>query len=295
MTDALQAPDRLYFSSVKIIESLKPDEQRTGWNLFEELQPIGLMSKPQVTCEFTSLQTVGELRQRLAEIRDEVRTTGRVPILQLETHGNRDGIGLANDDFVPWPVLRPWLTEINEATRLNLFVLLSACHGADLVQVVQPSERAAVLALIGPKRVMYPPELQKASIAFYRTMFEKLDAPTAWKAMNATIDPDPKNTTFAVFVARFNFRYVMHNFLKVRETEAGLAAAEARIEAMAAAQGMPQWFIDQQRPALRSFLRDFEDHYEATKRHYFFIDLYPENAARFPVTLDECRRGPSGD
>ena len=287
--------DRLYFGSVKIIESLEPHERPTGWNLFNELQPIGLMSKPRVTCEYTALQTAAELRARLAEIRDEVKATGRTPILQLETHGSPDGVALGSGDFVPWPVLRPWLTEINAATRLNLFVLLSACHGRDLVQVVQPAERAAVLALIGPKRVMYPEELEKASIAFYRTLFEKMDAPTAWKVMNATIDPDPMNTTFAVFTAKHNFRWVMHEFLKIREMEEELAAAEARIEAMAAAQGTPLSLIEERRPALRAYLRNIEEHYETTKIKYFFIDQYPENAARFPVTLDDCRRGPSGD
>jgi hypothetical protein len=284
--------DRLNFGSVKVIESLKPHEQRTGWNLFNELQPIGLMSKPQVTCEYTPVQTAAELQARLAEIRDEVRATGRTPILQLETHGSPDGIALGGGDFVPWPVLRPWLTEINAATRLNLFVLLSACHGRNLVQVVQPSERAAVLALIGPKRIMYPDELERAAVVFYRTLFEKMDAPTAWRAMNATIDPDPSKTTFAVFTAKFNFRYIMHDFLKVRETEAELAAAEARIEAMAAAQGVPASLIEQRRPALRDHLRNFEANYESTKSNYFFIDLYPENATRFPVTLHDCRLGP---
>lgn len=282
--------DRLYFSSIKIIESLPKGETRTGWNLFEELQPIGPMSKPQVSCEYWQLNTASELRQRLAGIRDEARNTGRTPILQLETHGNRDGIGLASGEFIPWPVLRPWLTEINEATRLNLFVLLSACHGRDLAQVVQPSERAAVLALIGPKRIMFPDELEKASIAFYRTLFERLDAPTAWKAMNGTIDPAPAKTTFAVFVAKFNFRWIMHDFLRVRETEAELRAAEERIEAMALAQGTAASLIEQQRPALRAYLRNFDLHFEATKRNYFFIDLYPEKADRFPVTLDDCRR-----
>jgi hypothetical protein len=163
------------------------------------------------------------------------------------------------------------------------------------VQVVQPSGRAAVLALIGPKRIMYPDELEKASIVFYRTLFEKMDAPTAWRAMNATIDSDPSKTTFAVFTAQFSFRYIMHDFLKVRETEAELAAAEARIEAMAAAQGIPGSLIEQRRPALRDHLRNFEQNYEATKRKYFFIDQYPENAARFPVTLEDCRRRPSAE
>lgn len=282
--------ERLHFSTVRIIESLPAGEILTGRNLFDELEPMGLMSKPQVTTEYTSVETANELRVKLAAIRDEVLATGRTPILQLETHGNNQGVGMASGEFVPWATLRPWLTEVNEATGLNLFVLLSACNGADLVQVVRPIERAAVLALIGPKRAMLPSELQGAFIAFYGTMFAATDATVAWKAMNDVIDPN--KTTFAVFLAKFNFRYIMHNFLTTYCTEDALANRERRLEAEALQGGFPPDFIEAQRPAMKAYLRDFQAHFDRTKTHHFFIDRYPDNASRFPVTLEECWSAP---
>lgn len=284
---------RLYFGSVRIIESLPQGEMRTGWNLYEELDPICITAKPQVTCQYSKVLNRVEFEALLTGIRDEALATGRAPILQLETHGSPDGITLASGEFLPWAELRPLLTKINEATRLNLFVLLAACDGADLVQVVQPTERSAVLTLIGPKRKMKPEELQRANITFYRTLFEAKDAPAAWKAMNAVIDVN--KITFAVFTAEFNFRYIMHNFLREHCTEVALAAREARIEAQAAQEGKPQWFIEQQRPALRAFLRDFQGHFALTKSNYFFCDLFPENANRFAVSFEDCRRAPAGD
>jgi hypothetical protein len=33
-----------------------------------------------------------------------------------------------------------------------------------------------------------------------------------------------------------------------------------------------------------------EEWFNKTRENFFFIDLVPENAERFPVTIDECRR-----
>jgi len=64
---------------------------------------------------------------------------GAFPALHFETHGverapgpmaTSVGLVLASQEIVSWRVLYPYLTAINEATRLNLLVFVAACYGS---------------------------------------------------------------------------------------------------------------------------------------------------------------------
>lgn len=104
---------------VHIVEWLRAsDVIRSGWDLFNELQPLGIMSKPPVVVDFHRVETRAEFLALLQRFEDDYRQTRRSPVLQIETHGAKDGIG--GDDGIGWPELTEALIPLNRLTRLNL-------------------------------------------------------------------------------------------------------------------------------------------------------------------------------
>lgn len=130
-------------------------------------------------------------------------------------------------------------------------------------------------------------------VTFYRTMFERTDAVTAWKEMNRVTDPN--KSTFSVFTADFNFRFIVHRYLAQLCSDRAVAERIARIEGEAVAQGIPVAVIERQRPRVEAHLLDFRGQVDSFKANYFFMDVFPENADRFSVTLEDCLRDPSSE
>ena len=95
----------IYLGKVYIIEWLAPGDAKTGWELFDELQPIGLMSKPSVEVCFKRVRTRDEFIAYIRTIPEDFRATGRLPLLHIEAHGFIDGICSTAGDEVVWPEL----------------------------------------------------------------------------------------------------------------------------------------------------------------------------------------------
>jgi hypothetical protein len=211
-------------------------------------------------------------------------------VLQFEMHGSADGVSIASGEFVSWTDLKEPLTLINQTSRLNLLVVLAACEGANLMRLLQPTDRAPVLAVIGPRHTISAGALEKATLAFYRTLFAAGDAAAAWRAMNTAVSPS--GMTFAVSTAEFMLRYVMHHYLRTEGTEAALDRRQDRLEAHLRAGGMPEQAILLGREPARELMRDHRKHFLDIKRHFLFCHLFPENEARFGVSFEDCLKEP---
>jgi hypothetical protein len=86
-------PPSLRFETIHIIESLT--EGRTGWRLFEDLEPIGIMSTPPIAVYHWPVTTREEFIERLRDIALDAVENGHSPILHIEAHGGEQGIKTA--------------------------------------------------------------------------------------------------------------------------------------------------------------------------------------------------------
>src|SRR5207253_2783325 len=125
------------------------------------------------------------------------------PILHIETHGNPDGIELTSGEFLRWAEFRQEFIAINVASNINLLIVLAACNGAHLLEIIQPTDRAPVRAIIGPNRVLYPAEVKKGTLALYRTLFKTKNLVSAFDEMNEAVASDQK--TFLLHTAETIF------------------------------------------------------------------------------------------
>lgn len=91
--------NRLTLGKVHIVEWLNPGDDRTGWKLFNDLQPLGIKSDPQVEVDFHRIETAGELLGLLQAFTEDYRGGRGTPLLHLETHGEQDGIGARGQEL----------------------------------------------------------------------------------------------------------------------------------------------------------------------------------------------------
>jgi hypothetical protein len=111
--------------------------------------------------------------------------------------------------------------------------------------------------------------------------------------MNDSVDEH--QPTFGAFNAEMGFKMVYQQFLNERCTPEAIdhkvEEMNAEWDAIHRAQrgvGRWQWEIERDRAAIRRELEDHEARFQAFRRHYFFIDQFTENDARFPITLADC-------
>ena len=174
----------------------------------------------------------------------------------------------------------------NEATRLNLIVFVSTCYGLDIATLFQPLEPAPARIVIGPMRPIDVPEIDRATRAFYHSLFRDRNGVAAATAMNATLEPD--RMPFLVLTAEWMFMQILLGYFNDATNEPQIAARAERVVAEMILRGMPPAATALQRDTLRTFLRDRKHVFDSTYQRYFFVNQYPEIADRFRMTYESC-------
>ncbi len=283
----------LQIGRIHIIEWLAEGDARTGWELYNEIEPLGLVSKPTVEVRYSRVRTRAEFIAYLRTIHEEMQTTRRVPLLHIETHGYVDGLGATDSDEVTWPDLMAELIPINVLTALRLVLVVAACEGLWALQTAQPVQRAAFLALLGPNRPVTANELSVALQTFYRRILTDKNGTAAIQAMNEAIDPN--QPAFGIVNAEMLFKDVLTAFLADARTD---TTRNARIEKIVAEckerfrreRGVGMWAHEVQRlrEAAREEVEAHREQFEHYRRTFFMIDLYPANDRRFPIAMEDC-------
>lgn len=290
----LEMDARLYFGKIHIIEWLGPGDLKTGWALFDELQPAGLVSAPPIDVGFCRVQSRAEFVAAIRATAEDFQSSGKLPLLHVETHGSSEGVGSADYEGLTWSELMLELIPLNQLTGLRLWVVLAACEGIWGLKMAQPATRAAFLALLGPNQPISAGKLQDALLQFYRTILREKNGNAAILAMNEAVSPEP--ATFSIVNAEMLFKEVYAAYVRDRCSDSELARRVDDMSRAAARQffaehraEMPRESEQQFRALARQYLEAIDERFAETKRHFFFTDLFPENEERFPITLDECR------
>lgn len=290
------ADDVLRFGKIEIIEWLQPGEMKTGRDLFDEVEPMGIASTPTVGTQYRQVWTRAEFLVALRTIENEFRATGKLPLLHIETHGSVGGIGVPGQEGIAFAELMEEFIPLNRMSGLRLIVVLAACEGIWGMKMLQPARGAAAFrALIGPEHEIFPEQLAKGCQAFYRRLFSRTgDGNEAFRAMNDAVDRT-KPTFFAIS-AEGGLKMVFRGYLKELctpgEIERRVNAMEAKALQQRRDAGLPDMFLKDKQSArrlLRDSLLDHRSHFERIRRDFFFIDQFPENDQRFDVKFEDCQ------
>ncbi len=278
--------DRSSFHKLWVIESLADGELKTGRNLVDTQLAQAKLSHPDLIVSFESPHSKNQLLHVLNVIRDEAKNIGLCPMIHFECHGSPDGLTTASGEFVEWEELRQSLIEINCACRLNLVIVLAACNGIHLIKVVTKLDRAPFWGVIGPETEVTAGAIERDFGAFYDEFFKSLDGIKALKALNLGTNSTSWTYHFRSAANLFTKAYV--HYYKEHCVGSGL---ESRIEALTdqVLQNPKVGNLDRTwaRAQVAERLKNGQQDFSRMKNQFFFIDLFPENRDRFPLSYQD--------
>ena len=280
------------FHKLWVIESLPSNERKTGANLVSnELNAVN-RKHPGFSLEYAQPQSVAEFMSTLQRIYSEAQA-GCYPMLHIECHGSKAGLGMASGELLEWEDLRKSLISINQECRLNLVITLAACKGIYLIHTASKLDRAPFWGVIGPHEDMFDVDLERAYGAFYEEFVTTLSGDDAVKALNSSISSS-SGDAFHFRSAEALFKRAYREYLEKNCTGDGL---EYRISALEAKIQKESTMPDGGSSWMRQYLRDklapeaHRQHFEDKMKYFFFQDLFPTNAKRFQVDFDDVARG----
>ena len=274
------------FNKLWVIESLLEGDLKTGQNLVDNQLAQAKRSQPDLIVSLERPDTKKRFLKLLGEIRDQTQNDGLYPMLHFECHGCPDGLVTASDELVAWDDLRETLIEINYACRLNLVITLAACNGAHLIRVATKLDKAPFWAIIGTEVEVTAGNVEHDFGAFYSTFFKSLDGDAAVAALNKGNSGSDRQYHFWSAAGLFLRAYARYHKVycvgKGRRERVENIVTQAMQNPNIRSRGV-SWA----RKKVKEGLSNGEMYFNKKKERFFFIDQFPENAQRFPLTYSD--------
>ncbi len=169
-------------SKIIVLESLRSTDKRTGEDLSKDLETLVIHKNSKIVIKYHWINTKLEFIDKLKQIEIDAKSGAR-PILHIECHGSSDGIELADNNFIAWNDIKSYFIKINEATNLNLFIVLAACYGGNIAKTIQTMDRAPCFATLGPTDSICPYEISKTLSIFYDRLISLHDGDAALESI----------------------------------------------------------------------------------------------------------------
>ncbi|MCR4326536.1 MAG: hypothetical protein NUV52_02695 [Candidatus Roizmanbacteria bacterium] len=174
------------------------------------------------------------------------------------------------------------LAEINEATRFNLIVCISACYGGSLAKALGTNDRAPCWALVGPKEAMYPDDLLSDYTGFYEEIFKTQSGSVALKRLNK--DLAGNDAKYFYTTAEWFFEMVWINYLRAYCTNETLN--KRANEMLKKLRKGNLKYLPSRNEIKNDILRRHPDSFTNSKEIFFMMDLFQENRDRFLVDYE---------
>jgi hypothetical protein len=157
---------------VHIIESPSPDDLlngRTEGRVLNEI--LNLANIPHCYNLATTKQTLyTALEARLNEASKKFQ---KYPILHLSMHGNKNGISLTDNTFLPWADLQAMLTPLNNFLKGELLICISSCFGSYGCEMAMNEDKDEPFwALVGNNYTVSWEDAAVAYVTFYHLLFK---------------------------------------------------------------------------------------------------------------------------
>lgn len=275
------------FYRIHILQSLKPGEWNTGLHLLRFIEDL---PDAYGHVRYKPVETTADLLKALAEIRDELITTGQIPLIHIEAHGNWRGLHLTSGDFVPWHSLKEILTEINISCQANLLIVVAACLGENLVSMARLHEPAPFWGCIGPRGEELSGMLHDNFKLFYSKLLEVGDLRTALEAAGGGLPTEGKPLVF--WPAEFFLVAVFRAYIKELGGEYVRERAELIARELKLTSGSGIEVSEEDKAAMAVALGNHKPVFEECRRAFLMLDRFPEIEKRFIVNFSHVQGEP---
>jgi hypothetical protein len=176
----------ILFNKIYVIESLFPDDKKTGTLLYNDLLKIKTFQIPQLKSELFNPNTKKELIECFEKIKKEIVELDTYPFIHLELHGsnNKDGLALNSYELITWNELAEYFRAINQLCYHNLFVSLATCYGAYIFEEIKPWEPAPFWGYVGTYIKVHEDDIEVSFYSFFDTLLDTLDFNISVKSLN---------------------------------------------------------------------------------------------------------------
>ena len=266
------------YNEITILQSL--ESGRTGSRLYEDLNQMVLQTNGLVRVRLFDIDCTKDLLNVLEQIRIDILRDDLAPLLHFETHGTEDksGLVLSSDEFVPWATLKAPLTTINDASRMNLFICLSACNGAGLTKIINPTDRSPCWGMVGPIDIMYPDDLLCDYTAFYQELLTTKDG---WAAVARLNRGDINKGPYLFTTAEWFFRQTWAAY--VRDHCSPVMLKERAYKMIRRLKKYGKRTYMNRNDMMDEMLVHEKRYFRHAVQRFFMIDKYPEVASRIKV------------
>lgn len=262
------------FNQILILDSIPVGEYNTARRLYDDVAVLATaLGEDAPTVVPLRVDSAAHFAYVMQECAQLATRDPYVPLVHLECHGAPEGVQFADGSQATWSEMKAMLTPLNIATRLNLIVVMSACHGSALARAIEITDAAPVWGFVGPNRVMRAWELERGFVAFYRTLLSTHSSVEAARALRATAEAG----TFMVMSSERMFELASRSY-QDRQCQADAIRDRAyALQLAAQARGV--------HVAIEEIERKLADPgwIERFHRVFFMVEQYPQNAERFPM------------
>jgi hypothetical protein len=274
------------FYRIHILQSLQPGDWNTGLHLLRFIEDL---PDAYGHVRYKPVETAVDLFNALLEIRDELITTGQIPLIHIEAHGDIKGLRLTSGDVVEWKDLKEVLTEINIACQANLLVAVAACLGENLVSMARLHEPAPFWGCIGPRGEEQSGTLHDNFKRFYSKLLEEGNLRAALEAADGGLPTEGKPLVF--WPAEFFFAAVFRAYVKEFGGEYLRDRAELIAREIKFTSEVDIEISEEAKVAMAAALGSYEPIFEECRRIFLMLDRFPEIEKRFVVKFSHVQGG----
>jgi hypothetical protein len=290
-----QPPSKLElrYNRLYIVEWLFDDDRKTG----SELKSFISQNRPGVDVRLFIAQSKDDVLESLKRIAREIQDEKSFPLLHIEAHGDKGGVGFHGPEFpgAVWPTdedtllfadISPILVSINRACNANLILFSAACWGVNALLAASEGP-APFMAVVGPTISTLPRPLLEATKEFYRHAFPVSGPPSsldsivdaASRELGTSGDLEVSLMVPLTYQALVNSLWSKCNPDVIRETALDLAKAS-----------YPGGIVDLgQLPYSRAIVALHQDQGRAARAVWgerLLLDTRPENLSRFDFDIE---------
>lgn len=171
----MQLVTKFACNSIVLISSAADGEEGVPRRIAEDLATLANCSN-KFLFKHQSAGSAEHFFSLIAELESKAGN-GLRPILHLDMHGHPEkGLKLGrSEEFISWKFLVDGLRRVNIASRGNLTVLLTACHGIRAIMPISLESPTPFFALIAPHAEIKIWQLEEGVYPFFRSVMEEED------------------------------------------------------------------------------------------------------------------------
>ena len=261
------------FNQILVVDSLPDAERGVVGRLFDDMCVWAEIAGEAPSIVRRSLVNSEELPALLRECAEAARKNPYVPMLHIECHGHGEGLEFADGSTMSWRDLKPELIALNEATKLNLVIIVAACFGGDIARISGADDRAPFWGFVGPKEEISTGQLAEAMSGFYQVLLTERSTERAIEALRRS----EAGSKFWNLSAATIFKLIGESYSREYLTNENVTRRALVLRALASQQGV-EWPVEE----IERMIRD-PRYIEQMRDRFFMVDLFPENRERFAV------------